>query len=83
MLQCLKSAIHGLISKSDKSNWLKIQNKRDLCASYKNRVGPEVLTKRIVGSGDQNDVVNRQVVLVLVFRNSVANRCNKPIIMIH
>ena len=61
-LQHRKSAIHGLIVKSEKSDWLK-DTERELCASsclcseIGNGQSSRTLmeTRRIAGSGDEND----------------------------
>ena len=56
-----ESAIHGLILKSDKSDWLKIIQ-RIFCACSKIGTGQRsrflVLTKRIAASGDENDTMH-------------------------
>ena len=53
-----KSAINGLISKSDNSDWLKIA-KRILCVCLKIGTGQSsqflALTKKIPALGDEND----------------------------
>ena len=58
-VQYRKSAIHGFIVKCDKSDWLKIQNEYSALAQKigsRQRSRCLVLTKRIVGSGNENVV---------------------------
>ena len=79
-LQHLKSAIHGLIAKSDKSDWLKITERvLYACSEIGSDQRSQSLaqTRRIVGSGDENESENDSLTVMVLNKTFVAShKCN-------